>query len=30
MKCFDVVYLAEGIGLDQIDSIFTGKRKKDP
>lgn len=30
MKCFDVVYLTEGIGLDQNDSIFTGKRKKDP
>lgn len=30
MKCFDFVYLTEGIGLDQNDSIFTGKRKKDP
>ena len=29
MKCFDVVYLTEGIGLDQNDSIFTGKLKKD-
>lgn len=30
VKCFDVVYLAEGIGLDHDDSIFTGKREKDP
>lgn len=30
MKCFDVVYLTEGIELDQNDSIFTGKWKKDP
>lgn len=29
-KCFDVVYLTEGIELDQNDSIFTGKWKKDP
>lgn len=28
-KCFDVVYFTEGIGLNQNDSIFTGKRKKD-
>ncbi len=30
MKGFDVVYLTEGIGQDQNDSIFTGERKKDP
>lgn len=30
MKGSDAVYLTEGIGLDQSDSIFTGKRKKDP
>lgn len=29
MKCFDVVYLTERTGLDQNDSIFTGKVKKD-
>lgn len=29
MNCFGVVYLTEGIGLDQDDCIFTGRRKKD-
>lgn len=30
MKWFDIVYLTEGIGLNQKDSIFACKRKKDP
>lgn len=30
MKCCDVVYLTDGIELDQSDSVFAGEWKKEP